>query len=204
MAKVTLETDALMVPVPVVLLSVSSEDGGMNITTVAWVSVACAVPPMVSVAMRPERLSHSLIRESGEFVLNIPSAKLLRAVDVCGVVSGRDIDKFARTGLTPLPSLKVAAPGIAECPVNLECVLRQSIVLGSHVLLLSEVVALRADEEVVEDGGILTGRIGPLAYDPFGGDYWTLKEVVAHHGFSEGTMPDPVPRKTVRQQRKKV
>ena len=204
MAKVTLETDALMVPVPVVLLSTASERGGMNVTTVAWVSVACAIPPMVSVALRPERLSHALIRESGEFVLNIPPASLLRAVDVCGVVSGREIDKFARARLTPLPSLKVAAPAITECPVHLECVLRQAIVLGSHVLLLSEVVALRADEEVVEDGGILTGRIAPLAYDPFGGDYWTLKEVVAHHGFSEGSMPDPPPRKTVRRQQREA
>jgi flavin reductase (DIM6/NTAB) family NADH-FMN oxidoreductase RutF len=155
----------------------------------AWASVACATPPMVSVAIRPERRSYELIRETGEFVLNIPPASLLRAVDYCGVVSGRDVDKFAAARLTPMPGLKVRAPLVRECPVNLECVLRQSLVLGSHVLFVAEVVALHADEEVVEQGSLVVGRVAPLAYDPFGGDYWSLKEVVAHQGFSGGTMP---------------
>jgi flavin reductase (DIM6/NTAB) family NADH-FMN oxidoreductase RutF len=153
---------------------------------------------MVSVGIRPERLCYSLIRETAEFVLNIPPASLLRAVDYCGMVSGRDTDKFAGARLTPMPGMKVRAPLIRECPVNLECVVRQSLVLGSHVLFLAEVVALHADAEVVEEGTVVVGRVAPLAYDPFGGDYWSLKEVVARHGFSQGTMPapvDPAPKK---------
>lgn len=201
MDKVTLETNALLVPAPVILLSSVGEAGSPNIMGVSWASVVCATPPMISVALRAERLSYSLIRESGEFVLNIPPASLLRAVDFCGTVSGQDMDKFAKTGLTPVPGLKVRAPVIGECPVNLECVVRQSLVLGSHVLFLAEVVALRADEEVVEDGAIIVGRVAPLAYDPFGGDYWSLKEVVGHHGFSEGTMPERTSPKRTEQKR---
>jgi flavin reductase (DIM6/NTAB) family NADH-FMN oxidoreductase RutF len=189
MGKVTVETSALLVPAPVVLLSSVGETGSSNVMAVSWTGVACGTPPMVSVAIRPERLSYRLIRETGEFTLNIPPASLVRAVDFCGTVSGQERDKFAEARLTPIPGLKVRAPLIRECAVNLECVVRHSLVLGSHVLFVAEVVALHADEEVVEEGTIIAGRVAPLAYDPFGGDYWNLKEVVAHHGFSEGTMP---------------
>lgn len=201
MEKVTLETSALLAPAPVLLLSCVGEAGATNIMGVSWASVACATPPIVSVALRAERHSYTLVRETGEFVLNIPPASLLRAVDFCGTVSGQDMDKFAKAGFTPVPALKVRAPLIGECPVNLECVVRQSLVLGSHVLFLAEVVALRADKEVVEDGAIIVGRVAPLAYDPFGGDYWSLKEVVGHHGFSEGTMPERTSPKRTEQKR---
>jgi flavin reductase (DIM6/NTAB) family NADH-FMN oxidoreductase RutF len=145
---------------------------------------------MVSLAIRPERHAYRLIRETGEFVLNVPSAALLRTVDFCGSVSGAGVEKWARARLTPVPGVKVQAPLIGECPVNLECVVRNSLVLGSHVLFLAEVVAVHADDEVVQDGTVVVGRVAPLAYDPFGGDYWSLKEVVGHQGFSDGQMPD--------------
>jgi flavin reductase (DIM6/NTAB) family NADH-FMN oxidoreductase RutF len=193
MRKVTLETQALLVPVPVALVSVLGESGMTNILTASWLSVVAGAPPMVCLAIRPERLSHAMVQETGEFVINLPRATLLRAVDFCGTTSGRDVDKFAEARFTALPSIKVRPPAIGECPVNLECVVRQSQPLGSHVLFLAEVVALRADEDIVEDGAVIAGRLAPLAYDPFGGDYWTLKEVVAHHGFSEGRMPAPKP-----------
>jgi len=192
MRKVTLDRAASLMPVPVILLSSVAEDGSMNLMTVSWAGVACSTPPVVSVAIRPERHSYGLIRETGEFVLNLPSASLLRTVDFCGTVSGRHVAKFAEARLTPIPGLKVRAPMIRECPINLECVVRNSLVLGSHVLFLAEVVALHADEEVVENGGVIIGRVAPLAYDPFGGDYWSLKEVVGHQGFSGGTMPAPM------------
>ncbi len=190
MAKVTLERSAFLSPVPVVLLSCVGLDGPPNIMAVSWVSVAASAPAMVSVSIRSERQSYALIQQTGEFVLNIPPASLVRAVDFCGTVSGEAVEKFARTNLTPVPGLKVRPPLIKECPVNLECVVRQSIPLGSHDLFLAEVVAVHADAEVLEDEIIVLGRVAPLVYDPFGGDYWTLKEVVAHHGFSDGTMPE--------------
>ncbi len=190
MRKVTLETSAFLMPAPVILLSCVGKEGLPNVLAVSLANVACTTPPMVSVSLRAERYSYGLIRESGEFVLNIPSASLLRAVDFCGTTSGEQVDKFTEARLTSLPGLKVQAPLIRECPVNLECVVRQSLVLGSHVLFLAEVVALHADEDVVQEGTVVVGRVAPLAYDPFGGDYWTLKEAVAHHGYSEGTMPE--------------
>jgi flavin reductase (DIM6/NTAB) family NADH-FMN oxidoreductase RutF len=199
MGKVTLERAAFLAPAPVLLLSTVGQDGSTNIMTLSWAGVACQTPPMVSVALRAERFSYGLLRETGEFALNIPPAQLLRAVDFCGVVSGENVNKFAETRLTPVPGLKIRAPLIRECPVNLECVVRSSLVLGSHVLFLAEVVALHADAEVVENGGVIMGRVAPLAYDPFGGDYWTLKEVVGHQGFSGGTMPapaEPAPKKS--------
>ncbi len=189
MRKVTLETNAFLMPAPVTLLSCVGEQGTPNVLAVSLVNAVCTTPPMVSVSLRAERHSYGLVQESGEFVLNIPSASMLRAVDFCGTTSGQELDKFMKAHLTPLPGLKVRAPLIQECPVNLECVVRQSLVLGSHVLFLAEVVALHADEATVEQGTVVVGRVAPLAYDPFAGDYWTLKEVVAHHGFSEGTMP---------------
>jgi flavin reductase (DIM6/NTAB) family NADH-FMN oxidoreductase RutF len=190
MTKRHLETAAFLVPAPVLLLSAVGSDGAVNVTTISWAGVACGTPPMVSVAVRPERRCYGLIRETGEFVLNVPSAALLRAVDFCGSVSGASKDKFAQANLTPIPGVKVQAPMIQECPLNLECVVRNSLVLGSHVLFLAEVVAVHADDEVVQDGAVVSGRIAPLAYDPFGGDYWSLKEVVGHQGFSDGQMPD--------------
>jgi flavin reductase (DIM6/NTAB) family NADH-FMN oxidoreductase RutF len=201
MAKVTLEKSAFLAPIPVVLLSCVGAEGSPNIMTVAWVSVAATTPAMVSVAIRSERHSYGLIRETGEFVLNVPSVSLVRAVDFCGAVSGQTVDKFSETKLTPVPGVKVRPPLIRECPLNLECVVRQSIPLGSHDLFLAEVVAVHADADIVEDGIIVLGRIAPLVYDPFGGDYWSLKEVVAHHGFSEGTMPDRPAAKLMRRQK---
>jgi len=199
MGKITLERSAFLTPVPVTLLSCVSDQGELNVMTVSWVSVVCADPPMVGVAVRPERYSYAMIREAGEFVLNIPPASLLRAVDFCGTASGATANKFARASLTPAPSAKVRPPLIAECPVNLECVVRQTLPLGSHVLFLAEVAAVHADADVVEDGMIILGRVAPLTYDPFGGDYWSLKEVVAHHGFSDGTMPERTEKKQVQQ-----
>jgi flavin reductase (DIM6/NTAB) family NADH-FMN oxidoreductase RutF len=200
MGKIPLERNAFLAPVPVVLLTCVGRDGVPNILTVSWVSVVCGTPPMVGVAVRTERFSYTRMQETGEFVLNIPSAALLRAVDFCGTVSGETVDKFAQANLTPVPGMKVRPPMIAECPINLECVVRQTLPLGSHALFLAEVAAVHADADVVEDGTIVLGRVAPLTFDPFGGDYWSLKEVVAHHGFSDGRMPDRAEKKQ-RQQR---
>lgn len=201
MGKILLERSAFLAPVPVVLLTCVGQDGSPNILTISWVSVVCATPPMVGVAVRTERFSYNRILDTGEFVLNIPSAALLRAVDFCGTASGEAVDKFAQTNLTPVPGVKVRPPLIEECPINLECIVRHALPLGSHALFLAEVAAVHADADVVEDGTIVLGRVAPLTFDPFGGDYWSLKEVVAHHGFSDGTMPDRVEKKQVQQRK---
>jgi flavin reductase (DIM6/NTAB) family NADH-FMN oxidoreductase RutF len=203
MAKVTLEGSAFLAPVPVMLLSCCDQEGTPNLMAVSWVSVACQTPAMVSVAMRTDRASYAKIQETGEFVLNMPPASLVRAADLCGTVSGAQEDKFSRARLTPIPGDKVRPPLVKECPVNLECVVRQCIPLGTHELFVAEVVAVHADEDVVEDGLIVLGRVAPFVFDPFGGDYWRLADVIAHHGFSEGSVPEPqkasAPRKIQKQ-----
>src|SRR5512136_2829296 len=126
-------------PVPAVLVTCGVERP--NIITLAWVGTVCSQPPMVGIAVRPERHSHHLLREVGEFVVNLPPAGLVAAVERCGTVSGRDHDKFALCNLTPLPAARVRVPLIAECPIHLECVVRQVLSLGTHDLFLGEVVA---------------------------------------------------------------
>ncbi len=136
---------------------------------------------MVAVGLRPSRLSHQLITETGEFGLNIPTSEQVTAMDFCGIVSGRDYDKFAECGFTPAPASKLKfAPLIAECPVSLECKVRQVVSLGSHDLFIAEIVAVSAEESCIGQN-----RIDPLAVKPVsyaGGTYFGLGEMVARGG----------------------
>ena len=134
-------------PVPVVLVSCGVERP--NIITLAWVGTVCSEPPMVGIAVRPTRFSHGLIKAAGQFVVNLPTTALLKAVEVCGTVSGWDREKFALAGLTPAPPAKIEVPLIAECPLNIECLVRQTILLGSHDLFLGEVVAVQSDQALL-------------------------------------------------------
>jgi flavin reductase (DIM6/NTAB) family NADH-FMN oxidoreductase RutF len=150
-AKITRKPSTYLYPVPVVLVSCGIEKP--NIITLAWVGTVCSDPPMVGIAVRPDRHSHQLIEETGEFVVNIPGEELLEATDRCGHSSGREIDKFAATGLTTEPATEVGTPLIAECHVNMECKVRQKLELGAHDLFLGEVVAVHIDEEVLDEAG---------------------------------------------------
>jgi len=171
---------------PAVLVGAAAEvDGGRreNVITVAWSGIACGDPPMVSIAVRPTRFSHSLIKSSGEFTVNVPSADMARAVDLCGQISGRDGDKFAIAGLTPVRASEVSAPLVAECPVSLECRVRHVYKAGSHDLFVGEIVAVQAAEAVVDEKGrIDVGRVNPLCYG--GGLYWRLGDNLGTYGHS--------------------
>lgn len=172
-----------LIPNPVVLVSAAGRGPGDagNFLTIGWVGTVCSTPPMVGVAIRPSRFSHGLIAASREFVVNVPDARHLEAVDVAGVWSGREHDKFAELGLTALPGSKVGAPLIAECPINFECVVRHQLALGSHDLFIGEVVATHYDEEVL-DG---RGRLKPDAVHPItlvDGEYWSLGERIGLQG----------------------
>ena len=123
----------LLNPEPPVLVSCGPA-GAANLITVGWCGTICTQPSMVSISVRPERYSHHLIKESGEFVINLPTESLVRAVDWCGVKSGRDVDKFSAMHLTPSPAAKVGTVLVEESPVNLECKVTQVIPLGSHDL----------------------------------------------------------------------
>ena len=166
-------------PVPAVLVSCGVRQP--NIITLAWVGTLCSDPPSVGIGVRPERFSHGLIAETGEFVINLPRADQVDVVDYCGQVSGRNIDKWAACNLTPAPASRIRTPLIAECPVALECRVTQQLTLGVHDLFIGKVLAVQADEDTLTEHGHLDyERAQPLAYA--GGYYWRLGELLGRFG----------------------
>jgi flavin reductase (DIM6/NTAB) family NADH-FMN oxidoreductase RutF len=158
---------AFVFPGPVTLVTVADAAGGANIVTLAWVGMACSDPVCVTIAVRPSRHSHGLLKASGEFCVNIPSEDMAAATDLCGVVSGRDTDKWAAAGFTSEPAEHVSAPRIAECRYSLECRVVHSVVLGAHELFVGEVLGAYADESVLDEQGSLDyGLLRPFAYLP--------------------------------------
>lgn len=143
----------MLYPVPAVMVSCAREGEKPNIITIAWTGTVCSDPPMVSISVRPERFSHEIIRDTGEFIINLTTQKLLASADWCGVKSGRDTDKFAARHLTAVPGNKVHCPLIAESPVNIECRVSQIIPLGSHDLFLARVLAVDVDEQYMDENG---------------------------------------------------
>ena len=155
----------MLYPLPAVMVSCRRADEKPNIITVAWTGTVCSDPAMAYISVRPERYSYDIIRESGEFVINLTTEALAEATDWCGVKSGRDVDKFAQMHLTPAPSKYVSAPSIAESPVNIECRVTQIIPLGSHDMFLAEVLGVTADADYMhEDGHFDLAASAPLVY----------------------------------------
>ena len=154
-----------------------------NLITVGWTGTICTQPPMLSISVRPERYSHHLIKESGEFVVNLPTESLVRAIDWCGVKSGRDVDKFAAMHLTAVPAAKVGTVLVEESPVNLECKVTQVIALGSHDLFLAECVAVDVDERLLDESGKLClNKAKLIVYSH--GDYLALGRKLGSFGYS--------------------
>ena len=143
----------MLYPLPVVMVSMADKQGNNNIITIAWAGTICTNPPMVSISVRPERHSYPILKETGEFVINLTTKDLVFATDYCGVKSGRDVDKFKEMNLTLIPGDMVKAPMIAESPVNLECKVTEVIPLGSHDMFLAEVVAVHADDKYMDENG---------------------------------------------------
>ncbi|MHC1786975.1 MAG: flavin reductase family protein [Christensenellales bacterium] len=182
--KVSLGPGTLLSPTPVVMVSCAREGLQPNIITLAWVGTICSDPPMLSISVRPERYSHDIIRDTGEFVVNLVGRDLLQACDFCGVKSGRSQDKFAACGLhtLPVPELR-SAPAILESPLHLACRVRQQLALGSHTLFLADIVAVAADEGLMAPGGKLDlARADLVAYSH--GDYHPLSPAVGFFGCS--------------------
>lgn len=180
--KLEIQTPLIMAPVPVVLVACAHEELGYNLLTIAWCGVDCSKPEMIHVSIRPGRYSYRMIKESGCFTVNIPTADLTRQVDLCGVVSGKDGDKFERAELTPLPASKVQAPLVAECPVNIECEVREVLELGVHHMFIGEVVAKHASAELVTGGKLDLTDLPLITY--VNGEYRVLGDVVGRSGFS--------------------
>lgn len=170
-------------PVPVVMVSVTDKEGKSNIITVAWAGTVCTNPPMVSISVRPSRYSYQILEETGEFVINLTNESLVKACDYCGVVSGRDVDKFAKTGLTPIPMEHVHAMGIDESPVNMECKITEKRELGSHTMFIAEVVGVTVDDRYMDETGKFhINESGLVMYSH--GEYFALGKKLGKFGYS--------------------
>lgn len=184
MAKQTWRGGNMLYPLPAVMVSCANAAGEKDIVTVAWAGTVCTNPPMLSISLRPERYSYHIIRESGEFVVNLVTSRLQRACDWCGVRSGRDYDKWAECRLTAEPAAQLElAPAIAESPVNIECRVRDVLELGSHHLFLADVVAVQVEEGLLDARGKLDlARANLTAYSH--GEYFELGRRLGSFGYS--------------------
>ena len=173
----------MLYPVPAVMVTCKREGGQPNILTIAWAGTICSSPAMVSISVRPERYSYDIIKASGEFVINLVTEKLTFATDYCGVRSGRNVDKWKETGLTPVPAQTVKAPVIAESPVAIECRVTEVKELGSHHMFLAEVTGVSVDEQWLNERGSLElAKAEPIVYSH--GGYYGLSELLGTFGWS--------------------
>lgn len=163
-------------PAPVVLLSVRGKETP-NIITLSWAANVCSDPPSIVVGIRPNRHSYDMVKDAGEFVINIPGFDLLEATKFCGTKSGRDYDKFEECNLTPIQGSKINAPMIGECPINLECKITNVVPVGSHDLFIAEVLAVHLDDSLLNDKGRFdVAKAKLFTYMPLNGQYWAIGE----------------------------
>ena len=154
MSKIKLRGGAMLAPVPPVMVSCGNAEH-KNILTVAWAGITNTIPPKTYISVRPKRHSYNIIKESGEFVLNLTPTSLVRAADYCGIYTGAKVNKFEKCGLTQIPSAEVAVPTIAEAPLALECRVRSVTPLGTHDLFLADILAVTVRDELLDDTGKL-------------------------------------------------
>ncbi len=173
MTKELFKGSILFGPVPAVLVTTINRDGLPNVFTVGWTGVACSHPPMVTIAVRKERLSYENIQATGEFVINLTTRQMLKMTDFCGCRSGRKIDKIKHFGLELEPGVDVAVPSLKISPVALECRVQSVTELGSHDLFVAEIVRNKVDSSLIDkDGKIRLGEAELLAYCH--GEYFSL------------------------------
>ena len=190
---VSLKPGALLAPVPAVMVSCARQEEKPNIVTIAWAGTVNSDPPMCSISVRKSRYSHAIIRDSGEFIINLCGQSNLRATDYCGVKSGRDTDKFADCGLTPVPVEGFHAPAIAECPMYLACRVVSVQELGSHDLFLGKIEQVGVKPGLMDaDGSLNLARAGLVAYNH--GNYYALGEALGFFGYSVAA-PDVLKRR---------
>ena len=183
MSKQSWKPGNMLYPLPVVMVSCNRKGEKPNIVTVAWTGTICSDPAMVSISVRPERYSHDIIEETGEFVINLVTKDLTYATDYCGVRSGRDVYKFKEMNLTPLPSKMIDAVGIEESPVNIECKVVEVKKLGSHDMFIAEVVNVTVDDRYMDESNKFNLNDSDLvAYSH--GEYFTLGEKIGTFGYS--------------------
>ncbi|WP_312653566.1 flavin reductase family protein [Aminipila sp.] len=184
MEKVSFKPGTMLNPVPVVMVSCGGEPSEYNIITIAWTGIINSEPPMTYVSVRKSRHSHKIIKDNGEFVINLCNEQLAFTTDYCGVKSGKDVNKFKEQKLTPVVAEVVNCPMIGEAPVNLECKVTQVISLPSHDMFIAEIVKVHADKSIInEKGKILLEEANLICYNH--GEYFGLKrKPIGKFGYS--------------------
>lgn len=173
---------ALTAPLPPAIVTVGRGDE-INLLTVGWTGILATKPPKTYISVRPSRHSHALLKKYPEFVINLPTVPLARAVDFVGIYTGARMNKFERAGLTPVRSKVVGAPTVAECPIAIECRVTEVIPMGSHDVFMADIVSVSAGEGILDENGRLCfDRANLLAYAH--GEYFALGEKVGRFGFS--------------------
>ena len=183
MSKINWKTGNMLYPLPAVMISCAEEGKKPNIITVAWAGTICSDPVMVSISVRKERFSHDIIKNSGEFVINLVTEELTYATDYCGVKSGRDVDKFKKCGLTPIAIEGVNAPAIAESPLSLACKVKEIKELGSHDMFIAEVVGVTVDDKYMNKNGKFELNSSKLVTYSHG-EYFGLGKKIGKFGYS--------------------
>lgn len=190
MAKKLFKGSVVLNPVPVVLVTSQNKEKQNNVFTVAWTGTVCTRPPMLSISIRPERLSYEYIKESMEFTINLPTRKLTRETDFCGVRSGRQLDKIKEMGFTLHEGTNVSSPYIEECPVNIECKVKEIIPLGSHDLFLAEVVSSHIDTKIIDEKDKIHFEWANLISYSHGEYFPVSKNPIGTFGYSVKKTPD--------------
>lgn len=174
----------MVYPVPAALVSCGSSVSESNLLTVAWTGTICSDPAMLYISVRPERFSYDLIKENMEFTLNLTTQAMAAATDTCGVISGRNANKWELTGLTPKPGIKVSCPYVEQSPLCIECRVKTIIPLGSHHMFIAEVLNVLADDKYInpDTGAFDLPSSGLMAYAH--GGYYSLGDKLGKFGFS--------------------
>lgn len=201
MAKEFWKGSTLLAPVSPTMVSCGTMEKP-NIITIAWTGIVNSTPPMTYISVRPSRYSYDIIKETGEFVINLTPANLVREADWCGVKSGRDVDKFKECKLTPVQAAEVSAPLIEECPIHLECKVESVTPLGSHDMFLAKIVGVDIDDKYLDSEGKLhMDKCGLAAY--VHGEYFTIGKKIGSFGSSVRKRPKKKPNPTAKKINKK-
>lgn len=181
MEKITWRGGALVAPVPSVMVTVGDMEKS-NIITVAWCGITNTVPPKTYISVRPERFSHAILKEKGEFVINLTPSSLAKKADFCGMYTGKKVDKFKECGFTKEKSTKIDVPMIGECPISIECRVTDVIPLGSHDMFLADILAVNVEKSLLEGEKLCINRAHLCAFAH--GEYYKLGERIGKFGFS--------------------
>ncbi len=182
--KVDFKGSVILNPVPAVLITSRNKEGKDNVFTVAWIGTVCTKPPMLSISVRPERLSYEYIKESMEFTVNLPGKDLVKKVDFCGVRSGRTVDKIKEMGFVMKEGKEVSSPYIDDCSVSIECKVKQIIPLGTHDLFIAEVVSSHVNEDLMDEKGKIHFEWADLITYCHGEYFPMTKNAIGSFGYS--------------------